>query len=212
MRLFSLLTQFSDTPAPHQERASCVSGRFSVKIEGMRLNLRTIACALVALAATTGSAMAASPQPIKPVPAALYSGRWYEIARTPNMMQGDCWGSTNDFSGWAGGVFAVTQTCHHGSIQGPVAVTNAKGHVLPASDNAKISLGYMGGLVSKEFWIVDHADDNAWAIMATPSGHYVWLMSRSPALDPSVQAAAMARLQALGFNCSNLAYPQRQAG
>ena len=31
--------------------------------------------------------------------------------------------------------------------------------------------------------ILDHADDNGWAIMATPNGHYVWLMSRRPILE-----------------------------
>ncbi len=177
----------------------------------MRVKALTLLCALSAMACA-GASLAASPQPTKPVPPALYSGRWYEVARTPNLMQGDCWGSTNDFTGWTGDAFSIVQTCHKGSLQGPAAVTQAKGRVLPASANAKISVGYMGGLVSKEFWIVDHADDNAWAIMATPSGHYVWLMSRRQTLDAASQTTAMARLHALGFDCSNLAYPQHKTG
>lgn len=162
--------------------------------------------------AAAGAALSAAPQPVKPVPTALYSGRWYEIARTPNRMQSDCQGSTNDFSGWASGNFQVVQTCHKGSAHGPTQTFNAKGRILPASANAKIKLGYFGGLISQEYWIVDHADDNGWAIMATPNGHYVWLMSRRPILDPGIKAAALGRLQALGFDCSRLAFPQQPPG
>lgn len=167
---------------------------------------------LFACSGAAAAALTAAPQPVKPVATTLYSGRWYEIARTPNKMQTDCQGSTNDFSGWSSGNFAVVQTCHKGSAHGPTQTFNAKGRILPASENAKIKLGYFGGLISQEYWIVDHADDNAWAIMATPNGHYVWLMSRRPILDPGIKAAALGRLQALGFDCSRLAFPQQPPG
>jgi apolipoprotein D and lipocalin family protein len=127
-------------------------------------------------------------------------------------MQADCEGSTNDFSGWSSGVFSVVQTCHKGSASGPAQVFNAHGHILPASDNAKIKVGYLGGLVSQEYWIVDRADDNAWAIMATPNGRFVWLMSRRPVLDAGARAIALSRLRKLGFDLSRLAFPEQLAG
>jgi apolipoprotein D and lipocalin family protein len=146
-------------------------------------------------------------QPAKPVPANLYSGRWYEIARTPNKMQADCQGSTSDFSGWAGGSFAVTQTCHKGSPLGPRQSVDAHGRVLPASDNAKMKLGFLGGLISQEYWILDRADNGAWAIMDRSDGRYVWLLSRQPSLGAADRAAALGRLQALGFSLTNLTFP-----
>jgi apolipoprotein D and lipocalin family protein len=156
-----------------------------------------------------GPAFAICPQPAKPVPANLYSGRWYEIARTSNKIQSDCQGSTNDFSGWASGVFSVVQTCHRGTASGPTHTFSARGHILPASANAKMRLGYFGGLISQEYWIVDRSDDNAWAIKATPNGRYVWLISRQPVLDAEARARALGRLQALGFDLTRLAFPQQ---
>ena len=76
------------------------------------MKLLSAACALVALLGLAGPALAAAPQPAKPVAANLYSGRWYEIARTTNKMQADCQASTTDFSGWRGGAFSAVQTCH----------------------------------------------------------------------------------------------------
>ena len=85
------------------------------------------ACALVAALTFGATALAgAPPQPARPVPANLYSGRWYEIARTNNHMQADCQASTTDFSGWRAGVFSVVQTCHKGAVSGPMTEVNAE--------------------------------------------------------------------------------------
>jgi apolipoprotein D and lipocalin family protein len=159
--------------------------------------------------ATPEPAKAHPPQPARSVPPSLYAGRWYEIARTPNQMQSDCQGSTSDFSGWSAGDFHLVQTCHAGSPLGPGQTFDAHGRVLPASANAKMRLGFLGGLISQEYWILDHADDEAWAIMDRADGRYVWLLSRRPTLSPADRATALARLQALGFDLSHLAYPQQ---
>jgi apolipoprotein D and lipocalin family protein len=174
-----------------------------------------LSLAVVGLAGTASAtpmpAPAVKAQPAKAVAPKLYTGRWYEIARTPNSMQGDCQAATTDFSGWASGVFKAVQTCHKGTPSGPVKVMKVDGKVLPASQNAKIQLGMLGGLISQEYWILDHADDNRWLIMATANEHYVWLMSRAPVLSAAEKAQAMARLQQLGFSLARLAFPQQIA-
>jgi apolipoprotein D and lipocalin family protein len=86
-------------------------------------------------------------------------------------------------------------------------VVTVSGHVLPQTQNTKMQLAMLGGLLTQQYWILDHAADNAWLIMATPGGHYVWLMSRQPALSPAVRAAALARIQQFGFNLSQLVFP-----
>jgi apolipoprotein D and lipocalin family protein len=168
-------------------------------------------CALFAFVALAAPAFAGQLQPARPVPVNLYSGRWYEIARTPNHMQGDCQASTTDFFGWAGGVFQAVQTCHQGAPTGPAKVVTVSGRVLPSTQNAKMQLAMLGGLLTQQYWILDHAADDGWLIMTTPNDHYVWLMARQPALNAAARAAALARLQQLGFDLSHLAFPQQPA-
>ncbi len=153
------------------------------------------------------SAMAGAPAPAKPVPASLYSGRWYEIARTPNTMQKNCEGATSDFDDFSGDGFEVVDTCHAGSPGGPARVLKAKARIMPGSANTRFRMGFFGGLVHQEYWILDHAEDGAWAIMATPGGNYVWLLARRPVLAPAVMAAAMARVHQLGY--ARLVFPQQ---
>ena len=189
----------------------CVATPFAAKIV-LREAMTKLTLTLSALAAllTSAPAFAAAPQPIKPVPPQLYSGRWYEIARTKNMMQGDCQAGTSDFSALAAnGSFSVTQTCRQGSPAGPKQVISASGHVLPQSGFAKMKLGMLGGLVTQEYWIVDHADNNAWAIMDRSDGRYVWLLSRQPVLTAADQAAALSRMRQLGFDMTRVVLSQQ---
>jgi apolipoprotein D and lipocalin family protein len=172
-----------------------------------RMTFVARACsALAAVLVLASSVSAAGFEPAKPVSPDLYSGRWYEIARTHNKLQLDCEGSTSDFTHWSAGKFSVVQTCHKGSATGPVRTLSASGQVL-VPDNTKMKLGFLGGLISQEYWIVDHSDDGTWAIMARPDGRYVWLLSRNPVLDPGVKARALQRMSALGFDCSRLDFP-----
>jgi apolipoprotein D and lipocalin family protein len=68
-------------------------------------------------------------------------------------------------------------------------------------------MAFFGGLVHQEYWILDHADDGAWAIMATPGGNYAWLLARRPTLPPQVLSLALARLRQLGYQ--RLVFPQQ---
>jgi apolipoprotein D and lipocalin family protein len=169
--------------------------------------------ALVLVAApVVGVARAGAHNPVRPVSSGLYSGRWYEIARTPNTMQKDCQGATSDFQGFDAGAFTVVETCHKGSPTGQAKIIKARAKIVPASDNTRFRMSFLGGLLHQEYWILDHAADDSWAVMATPGGNYVWLLSRRPALPPAVQAIALAHVAALGYAPSHLIFPAQGNG
>jgi len=149
-------------------------------------------------------APAGAPAPARPVAASLYSGRWWDIAHTPNSRQRDCHAPTSDFTGGSGATFSIVQTCHKGSANGPAEVFRARGRIVAGSANARFRIAFLGGLISQEYWILDHAPDGRWAIMATPGGHYVWLLSRVPALEAATRAVALRRISALGYDVGRL--------
>lgn len=170
---------------------------------------RTPLLALTTGLAIAGAAWAAAPQPARPVAASFYSGRWYEIARIPNAGQRDCQAPVTQFTriGAKGdvavvsdtGEFQVRQVCRKGSPSGPARTFATRGRILPGAANAKFEMTFLGGLKKQEYWVLDCAPDNGWAIMATPGGNYVWLMSRRPRMDPAIQARIVGRIRALGY-------------
>lgn len=168
-------------------------------------------------AALAGTALAEAQPPAKPVSAGFYAGKWYEVARTPNVGQRDCEAATTEFRAAPRrgdvelisdtGAFSVVQVCRKGAPSGPAKVFNASGKIVIGSRNAKFSMSFLGGLKTQEYWVLDRADDQSWAIMATPGGHYVWLLSRQAVMPPAERAVALARVKALGY--AKLEFPKQ---
>ena len=170
---------------------------------------KILALVLTASALSGSVALAGAQPPAKPVAATFYSGRWYEIARTPNAGQRDCEAPTTDFT-TEGGSFKVRQTCHRGSALGPEKVFSTTGRIIQGSQNTRFTMSFLGGLKKQEYWVLDCANDHSWAIMATPGGNYVWLIARQPDMPSASQAVAVERVRELGYG--KLEFPQHPPG
>jgi len=166
---------------------------------------KTLFPALAVSSLMAGAALAAATPPTKPVAAEFYSGRWYEIARTPNSGQRNCQAPTTDFTA-EGSSFKVRQTCHRGSPLGQAKVFSTTGKIIDGSQNTRFTMSFLGGLKKQEYWVLDSANDRSWAIMATPGGNYVWLISRTADLPAATKAVALERVKALGY--VKLEYPE----
>lgn len=158
------------------------------------------------------TAGAAAPQPAKPVSAAFYSGKWYEIARLPTKTQKDCVAGQSQFTVKGDGGFSVVQTCRVGSLTGPLKTYDTTGKIIPSTNNAKFQLAFFGGVVKQEYWVIDRDDGLSWAVMGTPGGNFAWLMSRRPTLSAGVRDAIVARLKAAGYKTDKLIFPLQPAG
>jgi apolipoprotein D and lipocalin family protein len=164
-----------------------------------------------ALAAAPVAGLAKSaPAPCRPVAASFYSGRWYEIARTPNSNQRDCEAPSSEFAGGAAGRYQIVQTCHRGSPAGAARVFKSTAAIVPGAQNAKFTVTFFG-VAKQEYWVLDCSGDGQWAIMATPGGNYVWLLSRKPVMAPAAKAQALARIKALGYDTGRLEMPRQTA-
>lgn len=170
----------------------------------MKHALPLIAAALLA----ASPAFAAAPQPARAISTDFYSGTWYEIARTPNNNQKDCQAATSQFKSGSNGSYELVQTCRKGSPSGPAKTFKAKGQIVSGSRNAKFKMTFFG-VVNQEYWLLDAAPDQSWAIMATPGGNYVWLLSRKAVMAPATKAAALARVKALGYDTGKLEQPRQ---
>jgi apolipoprotein D and lipocalin family protein len=155
------------------------------------------------LASTQASAMA---QPVPHIELTRMMGRWYEVARLPNKIQHGCQAGASDWTRTAEG-FAVVQSCHRGTPDGPLAEWKAKARVADPVSNAKFKMSFFGGLVSQEYWVLDEHSDDGWLILATHDGNYLWLMSQRPTLPAAIKAQAVARIKQLGFDVGRLEFP-----
>jgi apolipoprotein D and lipocalin family protein len=169
---------------------------------------RSILSLCLGLAASAAAASPTAPEPQKAVDPVRYIGRWYEIARVPNSLQEKCQAATSDWSRHSDGQFDVVQTCRIGSPSGPSKVWRAAGRVLDGR-GTKIRLGFFGGFVHQDYWIVDRGDDYSWCIMGTPNPKYIWIMSRRPVISGAQRLALVDRARALGYDTGRLVFDQQ---
>lgn len=158
--------------------------------------------------ALASAAMAGAPEPVKPVEVARYAGRWFEIARYPNLFErgADCSAPTAEFGGESAAALTVVQTCHKGSPDGPVRTYRASGRVIDPPVNARLRLTYFL-VIRRDYWVLDHADDYRWAILGDPAGRYLWVLARTPLLVGGSREEAMQRVKALGYDPARLEFP-----
>ena len=158
-----------------------------------------------ALLAGAAPALAAPAPPDEKIELTKMTGRWYEVARLPNKTQKDCQGGTSDWVAAEDG-YSVVQACHRGTLAAPATEWKAKAKVIDPKTNARIRMSFFGGLLSQEYWVLDHRSD--WLILGTPNGNYMWLMSQRPVLSAAAKAQAVARVKQLGYDVSRLEFPQ----
>jgi apolipoprotein D and lipocalin family protein len=163
---------------------------------------------IVATALLAGPVWAAPTPPTKTVAPSFYSGRWYEIARTPNFQQRDCEAPTYQFAPKTTDTLSFTITCHKGEPTGAPLSVNVTLHMSEDEAHNRFKVTMLGGIASLDYWVLDRADDGDWWILSTPKVPRVWLLARKP-MDEADKSEALARIRSLGFDPAKLEFPKQ---
>jgi apolipoprotein D and lipocalin family protein len=168
-----------------------------------RLILAALSVALMLAPAATAQTTPASANRLD---ISKMMGRWYEVARVPNSIQDGCQAGASDWTPQASG-FAVIQSCHKGTPDGPLKTWKARATVADSTAHAKFRMSFFGGLVSQDYVVLDHRPDQGWLVLATANGKYLWLMSQKPTLPAAIRSQALSRIRQLGFDVGRLEFP-----
>ncbi len=164
--------------------------------------LRAVFAVLAALVVACGSN---APLDVAPnVNLSRIQGKWYEIARLPRATQTDCHGTTAFYTQGSDGTFSLVNQCNMGSAAGPLRTVAMTATVPDPSSPAKLALD-IGGY-SGDYWILEVGDDYEYAVIGHPSRAYLWILSRTPTLDPTVVQGVLDRARARNFDTAQLLY------
>lgn len=134
-----------------------------------------------------------------------YLGRWYEIASFPHRFQRDCVATTADYRRREDGRIRVENRCLDGSFDGAVRSVEGVAWVPdPERNPARLKVRFFWPF-SGDYWIVALDPDYRWAVVGHPERDYLWILSRTPAMDPELYAALVDRARAEGFDVERLA-------
>jgi apolipoprotein D and lipocalin family protein len=179
--------------------------------------------AMVSLAMVSGVARAATVpalESVAPIDLNLYKGQWYQIALYPNSFQKQCVSNTTaTYTQLPDGSVEVLNQCKtaNGSISKAVGnarvkkpkATLANPKPLPAS-TSRLEVRFApkwlawAPAVWAPYWVIQLADDYRYAVVGEPTRKFLWILSRTPTLDPADEAQIMGRLPLQGYDPSKL--------
>lgn len=148
-----------------------------------------------------------APAPVRAVDLdRFYAGRWLEIARLPMGLTDGCVAGATNYVVVNPTRVDVRDTCQVDTPQGREKVIGGRGEVLDPGMNAKLRVRYFGGLITWDYWVLDHAEDYSWFISADPTFDKLWIYTREVP-DAAGRQALVARARALGYDVSRLEFP-----
>ncbi len=175
-------------------------------MSGMRANKRNVLIvggALLAAATLAHAFGENSDLTIVPsVDLSRYAGRWYEIARYPNRFQKQCSGNvTANYRQLEDGKIEVTNECR--KSDGKLDVARGKAKIADPRSNAKLRVSFFWPFYG-DYWVIGLDPEYRWAVVGEPHRKYLWILSRTPRLDPEERAKALAIIRERGYDPSKL--------
>jgi apolipoprotein D and lipocalin family protein len=166
-----------------------------------------------ALALCLALAACAAPPPGPPVQTVpqvdlqKYVGTWYEIARYPNSFQDGrgrrCVATVARYDARSDGQIGVTNTCRDANDGNREVVATARAYAVEGSGDAKLRVTFFWPFYG-DYWVIGLDPAYRWAVVGDPDREFLWILSRTPRMDPADLAAARAAAAAQGFALDRL--------
>jgi apolipoprotein D and lipocalin family protein len=151
----------------------------------------------------------APPIPVMALDVPRYLGTWYEIAKYPNRFQKQCAKNTRaEYRLGSDGKLQVLNRClqQNGA---EASVLGAARQIGPA-DSPKLEVRFAPAWLSwlpmvwANYWVIDLDEAYSLAAVSEPSREYLWILSRSPEVDPARYTLLLDRLAHQGFDLQRL--------
>jgi apolipoprotein D and lipocalin family protein len=166
----------------------------------MKIALGLIA---VALSGCTNESLDVAPN----VDLHQFQGKWFEIAKLPRATESECTRTTAFYTMVADNQLTMVNECHIGGPTGVLRSVSTTAKVPDTNVPAKLSLDF--GAFYGDYWIIDVGEHYEYAVVGHPTRQYLWILSRTPALDSSVLSGILERAHNKKFETSRLEYTEQ---
>lgn len=171
-------------------------------------------CALTAVAsdAAPGNIGQSTNSALGTIPALdvpRYMGTWFEVAKFPNWFQRKCTGGTKaEYTLKNDGMVQVVNRCRieNGEVIEAVGAARQVGPATSPKLEVRFAPEWLSFLpfVWGDYWVIDLDEHYQLVAVSEPRKEYLWILARTPTIDPSEYKKLLARLLQKGFDLRKL--------
>jgi apolipoprotein D and lipocalin family protein len=148
--------------------------------------------------------------PVANFDSAKYLGKWYEIARLDHSFERGLTQVSAEYSLRPdGGLKVVNRGYKAADAKWKEAV--GKAYFVEQPDLGYLKVSFFGPFYGS-YIVFDLDADYRYSLVSGPDKSYLWLLSRTPTIDPATTKRLVDKAQALGFDTSKLIYVAQAPG
>jgi len=160
----------------------------------------------------------AAPTPLRIVQSVdltRYAGTWYEIARLPNRFQVKCAGEVvAAYAPRPDGRITVTNRCR--TTAGGTTVATGIARRVDGQPPSVLEVRFAPAFLSflpavwGDYQIIALGPDYDHAVVGTPDRAYLWVLSRTPRMDPTLYRRLLDEAKSQGFDVAKILETRQQ--
>jgi len=134
-----------------------------------------------------------------------YLGKWYEIARLDHSFERGLSHVTADYSlRQDGGLKVLNRGYKEADAKWKEA--EGKAYFVDKKDVGYLKVSFFGPFYGSYIVFDLDQQDYSYSMISGPDKSYLWLLSRTPSMDPALQQRLVEKARGLGFDTSKLIY------
>ena len=137
-----------------------------------------------------------------------YLGKWYEVARYDHAFERGLVGTTAEYSLLDDGKIKVLNSGYINTLDGTYQQSVGKAKPNRNGKAGQLRVSFFGPFYS-DYYILDLAPDYSYSVVGSSSPKYLWILSRTPHLNPKVQSEILTNLQQRGYDTQKLIWVEQ---
>ena len=136
-----------------------------------------------------------------------YMGTWYEIARFDHSFERGLVGVTATYSIRPDGKIKVLNKGYKNTLNGELSVAEGKAKTTGEPGKLKVSFFW---IFYAAYHILELDTDYQWVLIGSSSDKYLWILSRTPTLEPNVLSGILEKARQRGYDISKLIWVEQK--
>lgn len=132
-----------------------------------------------------------------------YMGKWYEIYRLPNKFEEGLEEVTAFYELTDEGTILVTNEGRLKDDKSRVKQAKGKAWIPDPDEPSKLKVSFFWPFAG-DYWVLKVDPEYDYALVGSPSGEYLWILSRDRRLDPKIVEELKIYASTLGFDVENM--------